>query len=555
MEITQKLQELGIELKGSLRQQKTLCPKCSHQRKNKKEPCLSVNLDDGLYFCHHCGYSGNVLGNEMKYEKPIFSDSVLSDATLKYFKKRGISQTTLSHWEVTESKEYFGQVEKERTAINFNYYRDGNLINVKYRDGSKNFKLSKGAELIFYGLDFIKDADSCYITEGEFDALSLFEAGVKNVVSVPNGANKGNQKLTYLDNCFQYFENKKKIILCTDNDEAGISLRNELGRRFGFDKCQYVDFGTYKDANEILVKEGASYLRNVVNDLKSFPIDGILNIDEVWQDVLNFNENGIQNYGLGLGDSDKYLKIQMGQWSIFTGIPNSGKSDVVDQICLNLASNNDFRIAFYAPESWPFEGHIKRLANKYLGTNCNTNELNKAKSFIIEHFDFVKIDLNDLSLKSLLNKFKELVLRKGTNIFVIDPWNMLDHSENMSLNYISRMLSIITQFCQKTNTHLFLVAHPRKMEMTERGKYKVPTPYDISGSSDFFNKSFNCVTVFRNLGDRTEYNSDSVDIHIQKVKRKENGQQGVFSVAPDFANGGVYRHVEGSTNEGVSIPF
>lgn len=550
---TQKFLNLGINVKENYTQQKTKCPKCSHQRRNKTDTSLSINLDDGLYLCHHCGWSGNVLQHN-QYEIPILSNNLLSDATLKYFKKRGISQTTLNVWQISESKEYFGQVQKERNAINFNYYRNGQLVNVKYRDGGKNFKLSKGAELIFYGLDNIKDTETCYIVEGEFDALSLTEAGISNVVSVPNGASKGNQKLTYLDNCWEYFENKTNIILCTDNDEAGISLRNELGRRFGLDKCQYIDFGDYKDANEILIDKGGNYLRQVLNNVKSFPIDGILDINSVWTDVINYNENGIQNYGVGLGESDEYLKIQMGQWSIFTGIPNSGKSDVVDQICLNLATNHDFRIAFYAPESWPFEGHIKRIANKYLETNCNTEELNKAKSFIIEHFDFVKIDLNDLTLQNLLKKFKELVLRKGTNVFVIDPWNMLDHSENMSLNYISRMLSIITQFCQKTNTHLFLVAHPRKMEMTERGKYKVPTPYDISGSSDFFNKSFNCVTVFRNLGERTEYGSDSVSIHVQKVKRKENGQQGVFNIAPDFPNGGVYKHIEG-TNEGVNVPF
>ena len=69
--------------------------------------------------------------------------------------------------------------------------------------------------------------------EGEIDALSLYEAGVYSVVSVPNGASKGNQKMEYLDNCWELFEDKEKIVLFTDNDEAGYSLRDELGRRFG----------------------------------------------------------------------------------------------------------------------------------------------------------------------------------------------------------------------------------------------------------------------------------------------------------------------------------
>ena len=126
------------------------------------------------------------------------------------------------------------------------------------------------------------------------------------------------------------------------------------------------------------------------------------------------------------------------------------------------------------------------------------------------------------------------MFQKGVNLLVIDPWNMLDHSAQRDHSYIGVMLSKITQFCQQTKTHLFLVAHPRKMAMTESGIYQVPTPYDISGSSDFFNKAFNCVTVYRSLGEMTMYKSDAVQIHIQNVKRKENGCQGIFTVAPDF---------------------
>ena len=157
----------------------------------------------------------------------------------------------------------------------------------------------------------------------------------------------------------------------------------------------------------------------------------------------------------------------------------------------------------------------------------------------------MKIDLENLTLKSILDHFRQLVFQKGVNVCVIDPWNQLDHSAQKDHSYIGRMLSEITQFCQQTKTHLFLVAHPRKME-SMNGVYRVPTPYDISGSSDFFNKAYNCLTVFRNLGQRTKLGSDSVQIYVQKVKRKENGQQGDFMIAPDFKNGGVYKTIDGN---------
>lgn len=402
-----------------------------------------------------------------------------------------------------------------------------------------------GAELIFYGLDSINEMSTIYIVEGEMDALSLHEAGIYSVCSVPNGASKGNQRLDYLDNCWEYFKDKKEIILCTDNDQPGLSLRNELARRFGQYRCKYVEFGDFKDANEVLIEKGAEVLRNILKTSKHFPLEGVVNVNDIWKDVLNYNENGIKNYSVGLGNSDDYFKIDFeGSWSVVTGIPNSGKSDVVDQIACNMAVNYRHRTAFFAPESFPYEGHIKRLANKLNERICTNEDLNNTKDFIEEHFYFVKIDLDNLTLDGILEAFRDLVFQKGVNLLVIDPWNMLDHSAQRDHSYIGVMLSKITQFCQQSKTHLFLVAHPRKMSISESGIYQVPTPYDISGSSDFFNKAFNCVTVYRSLGEITKYKSDAVQMHIQKVKRKENGSQGMFTVAPDFKDGGVYKSID-----------
>ena len=199
----------------------------------------------------------------------------------------------------------------------------------------------------------------------------------------------------------------------------------------------------------------------------------------------------------------------MGEWSTVCGVPNSGKSDFVDQVCVNMALTKGFKTGFFAPESFPYEGHIKRLANKINEKYCTTEDLNSSKSFIEDHFFFIKIDIENLTLKGILDNFKQLVFRHGINLCVIDPWNMLDHTAQRDYQYIGTMLSYITQFCQQTNTHLF-----------------------------------NCLTVYRSIGERTEFDSDAVKIYIQKVKRKENGKLGMFTTAPDFRCGGVYRSID-----------
>ena len=58
-----KLREHGIVLRRDGEgNRKTTCPRCSHTRKNRKDPCLSVTItsDHAVWHCHHCSWSGAV---------------------------------------------------------------------------------------------------------------------------------------------------------------------------------------------------------------------------------------------------------------------------------------------------------------------------------------------------------------------------------------------------------------------------------------------------------------------------------------------------------------
>ena len=168
---------LGIKVSNKIGEQKCLCPKCTPTRKNKRDKSLSVNTETGLYNCHNCGWSGNAYYDKKEYTRVEKVHTNLNEKVVQYFKTRGINESTLLYFKIGESLEYMPQVNKKQRCINFNYYRDGNVVNVKYRSGDKNFKLVSGAELIFYGVDNLKlDTDTCYIVEGEIDALSFIQA-------------------------------------------------------------------------------------------------------------------------------------------------------------------------------------------------------------------------------------------------------------------------------------------------------------------------------------------------------------------------------------------
>lgn len=56
-----ELERLGVYVGNRTGNFRTLCPQCSHTRKNKRDRCLSVSVQpDGakLFNCWHCGWSG-----------------------------------------------------------------------------------------------------------------------------------------------------------------------------------------------------------------------------------------------------------------------------------------------------------------------------------------------------------------------------------------------------------------------------------------------------------------------------------------------------------------
>ncbi len=548
-----KLQDLGIELKGRTSGQfKTQCPKCSPERKNKKDLCLSVNISEGVYSCHHCGWKGSV--NE-KFEKktytvPQVNNTKLSDKALDWFLKRGISKATVIRFGITESSEWMPQEGKEMNTINFNYLRDSKLVNVKFRDAKKNFKLVKDAELVFYNLDSLLESEEAIICEGEIDCLSFHEAGLYHTVSVPNGASKGNQKLDYLDNCWKYFEGKKKIIIATDKDEPGIALREELARRLGKERCfifQYPD--ECKDANDVLTKGGADVLKKCMDYIIEYPIEGIKSIQDLNDNIDLIYKNGYpKGNKIGYNTLDSLITWRTGELTAVTGIPGSGKSEFVDQVMIKLSVLHDWKWAVFSAENQPEELHFAKLSEKYIGKpfykrseewKMNHEELSNAKFLINDHFYFINIDEKNVTLDGLLEKARELVLRKGVNAFLLDPWNYIEHKIPMGFTetqYISEALTKIARFSKVNNIHIIVVAHPTKIRKGDDGKYMVATMYDIAGSAHWFNKIDNGMSVYR------DFESGAVDVHIQKIRFKFIGKIGKTSFVWDKHTGRYSEH-------------
>lgn len=512
----------------------TICPQCSHTRKKSNDKCLSVNLDKSVWRCNHCNWSG-FLKNSMKkieYKRPEWTNRTdLSEVVVKWFEQRGISQQTLTSQKVTESTEWMPKANKEVLTINFNYFRNDELINIKYRAKDKDFKMHKDAELIFYNLDGIKESDICYIVEGEMDALSLIQAGIKNVVSVPNGATISTNNLSYLDNCFEYFINKKEIILWVDNDIAGRKLKYDLAERLGFDRCKYIEIEDCKDANEYLIKHGLNAIITAYSKAVYFPMEGVYTISDVSNEIDDMYINGLDR-GVSTEIPNFNLNFVKGYLTVITGIPSHGKSDFLDYICLQLRIKHNWRGCFYSPENRPTQLHFSKMVRKISGKHwdgenrISMDEVNDIKSYLDKYVWFLKPE-KDFTLTSILKQISAIKKRYGLEYFVIDAWNKIEHADDKT-SYIGRCLDEIVTFCEINNIHCFLVAHPTKIKKNlQTGKYEVPTLYDIAGSANFYNKADNGICVYRDFEEQKTF------VHIQKIKFDHWGTEGMAEFTYD----------------------
>lgn len=557
-----------VKLKKNGANHTGLCPFHS-----EKTPSFTVSVSKGIYKCFGCGKSGDAIAflvdnNNLDYigaikwlanrynieveedgkefVKPSPRLENISKEFIEGFEKRGISNSTILRFKITEAVEWMPISKEEVKALCFNYYRGDELVNIKFRcrtkEGKKDFKLAKDAELIFYNINSLQDETTAVIVEGEFDCLTMHECGIYNSVSVPNGAAKGAQKLPYLDNCYQYFTKINKIILAVDNDEPGHLLREELGRRLGKERCYWVNFPEgCKDANEVLLKHGKDAVIDLVNNAMAWPIEGIIHVEDLDEEVVDFYENGYPRGAKAhIRGFDNYLSFVPGQMTMITGIPGHGKDEFFNLMAVGLARYENWPFAICGFEE-PASINVTKLQEKFTGKafdfrkdanhRMSKSEFVNSFQFLKKYFYYINLQMVGARGDIILEKAAELVMRYGIKGLVINPWNCLEHLKQPAQSeteYVSEFLTTLLNFAVKYGVHIFLVAHPTKINKDKQTKkYEVPTLYNISGSAHFYNKTYNGISIYRD----TETNI--VDVYIQKVKWSWLGKQGFCTFSYD----------------------
>lgn len=554
----------GLDTRGRISGKvKTTCPQCNSTRGHKGDKSLSIDLDKGLCYCHHCGYSLYVPDDSEEREKarrqeqrmkssklpshfrrPTFNPALtrLSEKTERYWtEERHLAQSLLAELRITEQREMMPQSGKEENCLCFNYFEGDTLVNTKFRSGQKFFKMVTGAELIPYNINSILGTPECIITEGEFDAASFITAGRRDAISVPAGAQSN---LTWMDRFVDtHFEDKQTVYVAVDEDAAGQTLRQELIRRLGAERCKIVHFGPdCKDANEHLSRYGAESLLICIAQAEEIPLEGVFTAAECHDDLRSLYENGLkQGADTGWENFDRLCTFEPGRLAVITGRPGDGKSEFIDELVVRLCLRHEWKISFFSPENMPIVYHLGKLAEKLTGLKFSSAVgmteqcYTRTEGWLTDNVTHIFPGNEVYTVDNILEKARQLVRRRGARIVVIDPLNRLEQpvGEKLTeLEYITSVLNKLGRFATQHKCLVILVAHPRKVNRnTLNGEQRRVEMNDINGSANFGNMADFCMGVDRDDG------KGIVTVYVDKVRFKHLGSRGSARFVYNLVNG------------------
>ena len=509
------------------------CPFCHGGQHNDKDT-FAISIDDGAYNCKRgkCQAEGSFCdllkefneidpewkkdsGSKKRKSKPekqkknkSESEEVISVADQKEYKEPdGLDAIPVFESESSKAKEYlelrgFSQETIESWDIRINgdgnlvfpyYDENGTLTFIKYRKpmkdpGNPKMWREKGTEPIFWGMDKIDTDKPLKLVEGEFDAMSLTEAGIDNVTTMPSGSND----LSAFNTCWNWMKNFDEIIIWTDEDKAGKELQEELVTRLGKWCCSVVQ-SDYKDANVQLYKEGSDSLIKAVENAKEIGGESLLKLSEV--ESFDLTEQTRIKSSLDKINHNTAGYIT-GTVSVWTGYNESGKSTFLLQELAN-AVDQGFTSVFYSSEL-PHTLIQYWVELQMAGPNIVKEKYDDVQEDMVPYVPqktreklrkwyrdkfYLYDETQGMSLEKLLDAFKYAARRYGAKFFVID--NLMSAMTGVSGdNYYhkqSNFVGKIRQFARKFDVHVAIVAHPRK----EEGKL---TKNDIAGSGDITNR-------------------------------------------------------------------
>lgn len=530
------------------------CPVCHGGDRGRDKETFAINVDNMTFNCRRgsCGCKGtfnqllktfdeqsfntnyrimDIPRKKKEYKKPSVKSEKITDKVVEYFKLRGISEQTVKQCKIG----YDG-----KNAMMFPYFKESELVLVKYRTFDKKFWRTTDSEPVFWGLNEITNFDiPLVIFEGEIDRMSAIECGISNTVSVPSGS----EDLECIENQWETLEKFKSIIIWNDQDEPGIEMKKKLIDRLGDDRCKFVN-GKYKDCNEQLTKEGKESVLKTFADLKETPIEYARKLEEYedWNpDDQVFIKSGIKGIDESLGG------FALGTVTIVSGKNGSGKSTLINQF-LCESTDQDYNSMIFSGETQSqilrYQVELLFAGNKGISSKSDSGKpikyyVDKEKKETIREWYTNKIWVYDnieadCSPDAMLKNMKSLYMRHNVKFFIIDNILSMNFNADNEWKLMQQQSDYIRNcilFARKYGVAIVVVQHPVKTN--ER-----ITKDTIKGTGDITNRVHGVILIHKLTNDekialakKLKIDADTIswNIDVEIAKNRHNGKTPILA--------------------------
>lgn len=535
MQVINYLNRKGIKHKRRGEELIINCPFCGD-----REWKCGINSINGAFNCLHlnnCGAKGSFwdfqkrLGDEPektnsnrvfykskkkefvvpKQNTPQMGDNQVP--VYKYLKGRGFDDETIKYFHIGA----------QENTVKFPFFKNNKLVNIKYRDITDKKKMwqEKDAEPVLFNRDNIED-NILIICEGEYDCMALHQYGIE-AVSVPNGATG----LTWIEQEWDYLETFKHIKICFDNDPAGQEGAAALASRLGLWKCSLITL-PLKDANECL-KKGITKekVKQCIDNSIDLTPETIVEPLYFTAKIQNLFKLGKKLFGMPTPweELDNILKgWRMGELTVWSGRNGSGKSTILNQVILDIASKG-FKSCIYSGEMPP-ERYLRWAVIQHKQSDDLTpEEIDSSLTWMSGNIYILNMS-EMITPDKLLADFEYALRRYNCSHFIVDSLMKINLNENDEYNQQKQFVTRLYDFAMRLNAHVHLVAHPRKT-LTDKDE---PGKVDIKGTSHITDLASNVIILNRSSEEEKEKlrskGKSCSDMQLYVKKNREFGVEG-----------------------------
>ncbi len=463
------------------------CPRCGDSKWH-----FALSQAEGLYSCWICNCRGTLKGlmrdmgdeepaapKEKSMLPPVNDLSILkyhqafleSQEAKDYITSRGISVETATKYQLCYKKGFVG----------IPSFRTGKCVVIKWRTlppAKKGFlREPAGAESILYNEDaFSLPGKEIIVTEGEIDCLTLLDRGIKNAVSVPNGA--ASVDVDWV----RKLRKKKKVYLAFDPDLAGQRGMENLAAQVGEGKCYRVSLPG-EDINEFLSTRSVEEFNKFLDSAEPFGKPNVVDFDWVFDERAKMMATG-EGRGLTIHIPPVAAicgPLLPGNVYILSAYPKVGKTVLSMNIAWHFARNG-LPILFYCLEMSPLEIADMLLCHEYPREAASEKRWQTGIGQIGAKPFFYGWNPKPLKWQDTFDVIRQECRDRGIRFLVIDNFHYLCRAEKDIIGVEGVVSREIKLLAGELGIPIWLIVHPRKKD-GQLVEEKMPTFHDLRGTS------------------------------------------------------------------------